>query len=139
MLSVRKSPLPPGGVGSGSLANSYWLIREPYTDLRRHFSSHSGRQPHKAKMTISSNSCQVEMALCNHGDTQYNLVCLGKEKTPSTTTSTVWYHPEFWRVSFRPGSWHREVSPLTKMPNNLSQLSRTLNGFLDELLINPTS
>lgn len=29
--------------------------------------------------------------------------------------------------------------PLTKMPNNLFQLSRTLAGFLDELLVDPTS
>lgn len=52
-------------------------------------------------LMLSSNSCQVEMALCNHGDTQYNLVCSGKQKTPSTTTSTVWYHPwAFSRMSF---------------------------------------
>lgn len=33
-----------------------------------------------ACLMLSSNSSEVEMALCNHKDTQYNLVCLGKQK-----------------------------------------------------------
>lgn len=33
-----------------------------------------------AKLMLSSNSSEVEMALCNHKDTQYYLVCFGKQK-----------------------------------------------------------
>lgn len=42
-------------------------------------------------LMLSSNSCQVEMALCNHEI--YNPIGSGKQKTPSTTTSTDRYHP----------------------------------------------
>lgn len=33
-----------------------------------------------ANLMLSSNSSEVEMALCNHKDTQYYLVCFGKQK-----------------------------------------------------------
>lgn len=37
-----------------------------------HVNTHTERE--QLYLMLSSNSCQVEMALCNHGDTQYNLV-----------------------------------------------------------------